>query len=55
MDCLTILEDEIKIAMGLLGVTSLDQLDPGYLAQARPVNTAHEMSAFPHIPGGRLT
>ena len=28
MDCLTILEDEIRIGMGLLGVSSLDQLDP---------------------------
>ncbi|MBK17607.1 MAG: alpha-hydroxy-acid oxidizing enzyme [Rhodospirillaceae bacterium] len=55
MDCLSILEDEIKIAMGLLGVTSLDQLNPSFLATARPVNQAHEMSAFPHIPGGRLT
>ena len=55
IDCLTILEDEIRIAMGLLGVTSLDQLNSAYLAPAKPVNLAHEMSAFPHIPGGRLT
>ncbi len=55
IDCLTILEDEIKIAMGLLGVSSLNQLDTSYLAKGRPVSAAHEMSAFPHIPGGRLT
>ena len=35
--------------------TSLDRLDKSYLARARPVGPSHEMSAFPHIPGGRLT
>ena len=55
INCLTILEDEIRIGMGLLGVSSLDQLNPAYLAKGRAVNPAHEMSAFPHIPGGRLT
>jgi len=55
INCLTILEDEIRIGMGLLGVSSLDQLNPSYLAKGRAVNPAHEMSAFPHIPGGRLT
>jgi glycolate oxidase len=54
LDCLRILEDEMTIAMGLLGVASLDRLDPSYLAKARPVGPCHEMSAFPFIPGGRL-
>jgi glycolate oxidase len=54
LDCLQILETELTIAMGLLGVTSLDQLDSSYLARARPVGPSHEMSAFPFIPGGRL-
>lgn len=55
MDCLTILEDEIRITMGLLGVRCIDELNSSYLTKARPVNPPHEMSAFPHIPGGRLT
>jgi len=55
MNCLDILKTEIEIAMGLLGVTSLDQLNPSYLTKTRPVGPSHEMSAFPHIPGGRLT
>jgi glycolate oxidase len=54
LDCLTILESEMTVAMGLLGVASLDQLDPSYLCKARPVGPSHEMSAFPFIPGGRL-
>ena len=54
-DCLDILKSELTIAMGLMGVTSLDQLDKSYLAKARPVGPSHEMSAFPFIPGGRLT
>ena len=54
-NCLDILKDELTIAMGLMGVTSLDQLNKSYLAKARPVGRSHEMSAFPFIPGGRLT
>lgn len=51
LDSLTILEDEIKIAMGLLGVRSLSELTPSCLAKSRPVAPAHEMSAFPHLGG----
>ena len=54
MNCIDILRTEIEIAMGLLGVSSLDELNPSYLAKARPVGLSHEMSAFPHLPGGRL-
>jgi len=54
MNCLDILRTEIQIAMGLLGVSSLDELNPSYLAKARPVGLSHEMSAFPHLPGGQL-
>jgi glycolate oxidase len=51
---LEILESEMVTAMGLLGVTRLDQLTPAYLCNVQPLSPSHEMSAFPHIPGGRL-
>jgi glycolate oxidase len=51
---LEILEDEIKIAMGLLGVTALNQLGPAYVRAADPVMEPHEMSQFAHLPGGRI-
>jgi glycolate oxidase len=44
---LELLEDEIRIAMGLLGVHSLGQLDPSYLHPAPPVTLPHVTSAFP--------
>jgi glycolate oxidase len=52
--CLELLENEIITTMGLLGVTSLDELDPSYVTKSAPVNLPHEMSAFPHLPGGRI-
>jgi glycolate oxidase len=51
---LELLESEIKITMGLLGVTRIDQLKAGYVCKSQPVAAAHEMSAFPHMPGGRI-
>ena len=51
---LEILKDEIATTMGLLGITRLDQLTPNYLCKVQPMGPAHEMSAFPHMPGGRL-
>lgn len=53
--CLETLEFEMRHTMGLLGITSLDQLRPETLAEAMPVRHAHEMSTFAHLPGGRLT
>lgn len=44
---LEILEAEIKNAMGLIGITRLDQLDRSYVTKAAPVTTAHELGAFP--------
>jgi glycolate oxidase len=44
---LELLEDEVRIAMGLLGVHSLAQLDPSYLHPAAPVTQPHVTSAFP--------
>ncbi|MGE4218370.1 MAG: alpha-hydroxy acid oxidase [Alphaproteobacteria bacterium] len=50
---LEILEDEIRIAMGLLGVDRLDKLDPSYLIPAEPVCEPHVASAFPHLSWDR--
>ena len=44
---LELLEEEIKMAMGLLGVTSLSQLDPSYLGAASAVNEPSMTSAHP--------
>jgi glycolate oxidase len=44
---LELLEDEIRIAMGLLGVDRLAALDRSYLAVASPVSRPHVTSAFP--------
>ncbi len=54
LDCLAILENEIQIAMGLLGASSVGELGPRHLAKASPVGPAHEMSAFPHLPDGQI-
>jgi isopentenyl diphosphate isomerase/L-lactate dehydrogenase-like FMN-dependent dehydrogenase len=51
---LEILEDEVMSAMGLLGITSLDQLTPAYLRRTEPVTPTHEMSAWVNIPCGRV-
>jgi len=51
---LELLEDEIHVAMGLLGATKVGELNPAYVCPSEPVTLPHEMSAFPHIPGGRL-
>lgn len=44
---LEILEDEIRICLGLLGVTGLAALDHSYLCPAPPVALPHATSAFP--------
>jgi len=51
---LEILKSEIVTTMGLLGITRLEQLSRAYLERVQPLTPAHEMSAFPHMPGGRL-
>jgi hypothetical protein len=40
--------------MGLLGVTSVDQLNTSYLRPAHPTTFPHEMSAWVNLPGNRL-
>lgn len=52
---LELLEQEITLTMGLLGVNRIDELKPAYLCKTQPLLPSHEMSAFPHMPGGRLT
>ncbi len=49
---LEIVEDEIRIALGLLGAPSLGVLDRSYLQQAAPVTPAHATSAFPLLEEG---
>lgn len=44
---LELLEDEIKTAMGLLGVCSLTELDTSYICAAPPTVPTHVTSAFP--------
>jgi isopentenyl diphosphate isomerase/L-lactate dehydrogenase-like FMN-dependent dehydrogenase len=52
--CLELLEREINTTMGLIGVTSLDELSSASLTEAMPVTLPHEHSAFPHLPGGKV-
>lgn len=49
---LEILEAEIKTCLGLLGVTSVGELDSSYLHQASPVVPLGALSAFPLLDEG---
>ena len=46
---LELLEDEMRIAMGLMGLTRLDQLDGNFLHEAAPVREPSAISAFPFL------
>jgi glycolate oxidase len=46
---LELLEEEIRICLGLLGVTSYRELTPQHLAAAPSVNAPDTFSAFPHL------
>jgi len=46
---LELLETEMRIAMGLLGETSLDKLTPAHLHPATPVAPSHAVSGFPFL------
>jgi isopentenyl diphosphate isomerase/L-lactate dehydrogenase-like FMN-dependent dehydrogenase len=48
---LELLEDEVRISMGLLGVNRLADLGPSYLHAAPPVALPHVTSAFPLLDG----
>ena len=47
---LEIMEEEIRNTMGLMGVSSLGQLDASFVKEVRNVEAAHELSAFPFLP-----
>ena len=47
---LEIMEAEIKNAMGLVGVTSIDELDSSFVKEAVAVDASNELSAFPFLP-----
>lgn len=51
---LELLEQEMQVAMALLGVTRVDQLQSALVTKADAVVWPHEMSAFADIPGGRV-
>lgn len=51
---LEILEDEIHIAMGLMGVTSIDQITPAFVCATEPVMLPHEMSQWPNMLEGQV-
>jgi glycolate oxidase len=51
---LEILEDELICAMGLVGITSIDQMTPQYVCKAESVTPPHEMSGWVNMPIGRI-
>ncbi len=51
---LEILEDEVLRVMALLGVPSIDRLDPTYVTEGQPVTQPHEMSAWVNMPEDRI-
>jgi len=48
---LELLHDEMERCMGLLGVNTLEELNPSYVRAAPPVRPPHVLSAFPYIDG----
>ena len=46
-ETLEILEEEILISMGLIGVTRLDELRPKHLRQVEAIEPADLLDAFP--------
>jgi len=49
---LELLEDEIRICLGLLGARDLASLNRSYLHPATPVCAPHATSAFPLLEEG---
>ena len=49
---LELLEDEVRICLGLLGVTRFAELDASYLHRAEPVTAPRVFSAFPLMDEG---
>jgi isopentenyl diphosphate isomerase/L-lactate dehydrogenase-like FMN-dependent dehydrogenase len=52
--CLELLEREITNTLGLLGLVSFAELTAEYVCESDVVGETHEMSAFTHLPRGRL-
>ena len=46
---LELLQDEMRIAMGLMGITSLSELDESFLHEAAPVRAPSALSALPFL------
>jgi glycolate oxidase len=51
---LELLEEEIVMAMALVGVTCLDQLDSSYVEKTDPVYAPHEMSMWGPLTDDRI-
>ena len=51
---LELLEDEITMAMALVGVTCVDQLDTSYVEKTDPVYAPHEMSMWAPLADNRI-
>jgi glycolate oxidase len=47
---LEILEDEVRICLGLLGAASFSEIGSKHITTAPPVGDSHVFSAFPHLP-----
>jgi isopentenyl diphosphate isomerase/L-lactate dehydrogenase-like FMN-dependent dehydrogenase len=44
---LELMDVEIRTAMGLMGVTSLEHLNPSWVRPAQPVRPASQTNAYP--------
>ena len=51
---LEILEEELVVAMALMGVTSIEGLGPAYVCEAEPTADPHEMSTWVNMPVPRI-
>jgi isopentenyl diphosphate isomerase/L-lactate dehydrogenase-like FMN-dependent dehydrogenase len=51
---LEIIGQEMINTMGLLGVTSVAELNAEYVCKSNVVGECHQMSTLVHLPGGRL-
>jgi|TARA_B100001971_G_scaffold64634_1_gene59454 glycolate oxidase len=51
---LEILEEELTVAMGLLGTPSISDITSDYVCPAEPVTAPHEMSSWVNMPVDRI-
>ena len=52
---LEVLEEEIRVGMGLIGVTSIDTLTQSHVRSAEATTFPHEMSAWVNMLEERLS